>query len=56
MAQLQVFVWLLNVDRPSDVKDESTPILKSSALAMVQVKEILRLRVEERFLREVENL
>ena len=56
MSQLQVFVWLLNVDRPSDVKDASSPILKSSALSMDEVKDILRLRMEEKFLREVGNL
>ena len=58
VEELQIFVWLLNVERPSDVED--SPLIKKSSMARdmssTDIGEILSLRVEMQFLKEVERL
>ena len=58
MEELQVFVWLLNVERPADVKD--SPLINKSSMSNIlsptDIGKILSLRVEISFLKEVERL
>ena len=58
VEELQIFVWLLNIERPSDVED--SPLIKKSSMAKemssTDIGEILSLRVEMHFLKEVERL